>query len=160
MPIPVSPSFERQVKLFDPRLVVRPNPQPVDESERYFVCEPVRFLVPVFDDPVKAAMLRTEYFPILAIPQAQESDYRVIRDLYRNRIQKHGDWHKSVEDAVFARRKRTMDQAMEYTEDRADELFYRWKKEFGHFNWANVPSVDPTRGRKELEDKLGRELDR
>jgi hypothetical protein len=160
MTIPVHPSFERDIKLFDPRLIVRPNPQPVDESERYFVCEPVKFLVPMFEEPVKAALLKTEYFPILSIPQAQEIDCRVVRDLYRNRIQRAGEWHKKAEEAVFAERKRMMDRGMEMTEEAAEEMYYYWKKEFGHFNWANVPSVDPTRGTKELEDKLGRELNR
>lgn len=151
------PSFTRDIKLFDPQLEVRENPESTSWRDRFAICQPVKKLLLV-DEEAGLYLYKTIMYPVLTIPQVMEPDNRIIPALYEARFDRIDN--DFALDIVRGERAAALKSAEEMAEEASDEMFYRWKKEFGGFNMANVANVDPTYAVKKLQDSLGRDINR
>jgi len=152
----VHPRFLEFVREFRSYFTVEKNPHPQDEWDQWFICAPVKRLEPVYG--VHGLFGLMEYpYPVLSVPQVMEVDVRIHRALHEALWENQRD----AGDIVTEQRRQVMLAHEENVDNWArGPGYWHFKKWINQFNLGNIDCKDPTRGQKDLEDKLGRELNR
>jgi len=150
----VAPEVQRALKSFHPDLVVRWNPKYNRDTNRFYVCQPIR-MMRLVDERIGLYEETVWEYPVLGVDQASEIDQRWFQALYENR------WDHLRKDPLDMVREES-DRKRKVIHDRVhdwakDEGWY-WAKKYGEqFSLANMTRKDPTRETKERQDRNGRE---
>ncbi len=153
----VHPSVLRELKNYRSNLVVLPrskfNPWEGEEEYIWFVCQPVLTAEPIVHGLWSA---RFRPHPVLSMTrrQANQWDRRVLERLDGGRFVNQKD---AYEEFLDDRRRVNRDLDNE-CEAFAKDYYRQWLRDIDEFSFAKYSAKDPTRERKTLEDKLGREF--
>lgn len=150
----VHPQVEKAVSSYHPDLVVRYNPKWTRETNRFYVCQKIRFMREI-DERIGLFEEFCWEYPVLGVDQAQIVDRRWFEALNENRWDHN---RKDPMDMIREKSERNWKLARGMANDWArDEGWWHWKKYAEQFSMSGMKKGDPTRKEKERQDKLGRE---
>lgn len=146
------PSVVRFLKGFRDRLEVHYNPNWQSPEERFLVCEPMRVFQAV-DEAAGLYIVRDEPFAVRWMQDASEVDQRIVSSLWESLHE------PDSREADRQRRRRVLKDYENNVDAWARDVgHWHFKREIDQYNTCLIPSKDPTRKRKTLEDQVGREL--
>lgn len=150
----VHPEVEKAVKSYHPDLVVRFNPKWTHDTNRFYVCQCIRYMREV-DERIGLFEEFVWEYPVLGVDQAAIVDRRWFEALDENR------WdHNRVDplDMVKAESARKRKMIQEHTQGWAkDEGWWHFKRWMDQHNFGSYSKKDPTRVTKTRQDKTGRD---
>lgn len=150
----VHPEVEKALKRVHPDLVVRYNPKWNRDTNRFYVCQSIRFMRPI-DERIGLFEETVWEYPVLGVDQASEIDQRWFQALAENRWDhQRKDPMDMVREESDRKRKLIHDRVHEWARD---EGWYYAKKYGEQFSLAGMTRKDPTRETKERQDRNGRE---